>query len=163
MTEEILGPCRCPKWKSRSGNEKHPRGFLDIQTNLKKNENFSRVGALFSEGLLLMAKASTKQTSCQLVLDRRPHPRFGSGNLSEAALCARQGWEPRPQAHPCRPTSRDRNQGGRPRDQGNPGGGGREAGAKSFEEQRGSQHGFVNSTESLWEGSASSRGRNNTG
>lgn len=29
----------------------------------------------------------------------------------------RQGWEPRSQAHPCRLASRDRNHGGRPRDQ----------------------------------------------
>lgn len=47
--------------------------------------------------------------------------------------------------------------------QGHPGWGGRKAGAKSFEEQRGSQHGFVNSTESRWVESASSRGRSHTG
>lgn len=61
---------------------------------------------LLSEGLSLMAKASTKQTSCQLGLDRRLHPRFGSGSLSEAALRTWQGWEPGPQAHPCRRTLR---------------------------------------------------------
>ena len=93
-----------------------PERFFDTIISLKKKEkkrkenihteNFSRVRTLLSEGLSLMAKASTKQTSCQLGLDRRLHPRFGSGSLSEAALRTRQGWEPGPQAHPCRRTLR---------------------------------------------------------
>lgn len=78
-----------------------PEMFLDIIKSFKKKkegkkENYLRVRTLLSKGLPLMAKASTKQTSCQLVLDRKPHPRFGSGSLSEAALCTRQGWDPKP-------------------------------------------------------------------
>lgn len=109
----------------------------------------------------MMAKRVQSKHPASRFLDRRLHPTFGSGSLSEAALCTRQGWGPRAQAHPCRLGSSARNQGGRPRDQ-EAQAGEAEAGAKSFQEQRKPAR-FVNSTESPREGPASSRGRTNTG
>lgn len=54
--------------------------FLGMTTSFKKPQSSQEWGTLLSEGLPLMAKASTKQTSCQFVLDRKPHPGSGSGS-----------------------------------------------------------------------------------
>lgn len=86
----------------------------------------------------MVAKQVQSNRPASWFLDRRLHPACGSGSLSEAALNARQGWEPRSQAHRRRlaPRHKPRREAQGP---GNPGGGGGEAGAKSFREQRGSR------------------------
>lgn len=98
-----------------------PERFLDMTTSLKNPQSSQEWGTLLSEGLPLMAKASTKQTSRQLVLDRKPHPRSGTGSLSEAALCARQGWEPGPRPIRASGHRETETKEGRPRDLGKPG------------------------------------------
>lgn len=80
-------------------------------------------------------------------LDIRLHPRSRSRSSTEAALGTRQRWTPGAQVHPCREGwHQGTNQGAR---SGLWGQGSREARAESFEAQGESEHGFVNSTESL--------------
>lgn len=95
---------------------------------------------LLSEGLLLMAKQVQSKLPASCPGQEAPSniwiwELIGSSIARKAGMGA---WVPGPSVQ----AGIERNHRGKPRDQGNPGWGGREAGAKSFQEQRGSQHGL---------------------
>lgn len=88
----------------RAGQEvkKTPqKGFRGIEHKMKQNKTFSRVGILLwrgSHGCQSKYKANILPASS----GQEVPARLGSKSLLEAALCERQGWRPRSQAHPCR-------------------------------------------------------------
>lgn len=67
--------------------------FKKQKQKTKNPAKFSRVGNAPSEGLPLMAKASTKQISCQLILDRKPPSKVWVWELIRSSIVCKAGME----------------------------------------------------------------------
>lgn len=98
-----------------------PERFLGMTTSFKKPQSSQEWGTLLSEGLPLMAKASTKANILPVRSGQEVPSRVWIWELIRSGIVRKAGMGAWIQAHPCRWTSRDRNQGGRPRDLGKPG------------------------------------------
>lgn len=95
-----------------------PERFLDMTTSLKKTAKFSRVGNAPFRGSPADGQSKDKANILPAGSGQEAPSKVWIWELIKSGIMCKAGMGAQTQAHPCRWASRNRNQGGRPRDLG---------------------------------------------